>query len=222
MAAIAMSTLLSDMISNERLQNALTELGVYTGLIDSVIGDKTRQAVDDLVDMPSLDDPELTIISFISTLEAPLGFCQMYGVMNLKPLPMMTLTQVLRLQRKMVSSGSASSAAGGLQIIRKTLKSLIDQLHLSGSEYFDENMQIFLGRELLNRRGFNEFLRGSYSVVEIGNSLAKEWASLPRLDSKHRGLSHYNNDGLNKSLVGANAFENILTNINRNHSGRYG
>jgi hypothetical protein len=48
----------------------------------------------------------------------------------------------------------------------------------------------------------NRYLEGRTTLEQFGNSLAKEWASLPVVAGKKKGRSFYAGDGLNKSLTG--------------------
>lgn len=68
----------------------------------------------------------------------------------------MTLDQVLALQKRMLAhpdNGYNSSAVGRYQITKRTLKSLMGELGLTGDRLFDENTQDELARALLRRRG---------------------------------------------------------------------
>lgn len=113
----------------------------------------------------------------------------------------MTVDQVILWQKGFVQAGSPSSAAGRFQIIRKTLKGLKTKLRLSGSELYDAAMQDRMARELLRQRGIDDYLSGLTDLVEFGNSIAKEWASLPVMSGPKKGQSFYSGDGLNHALV---------------------
>ncbi len=85
----------------------------------------------------------------------------------------MTLNQVLGLQKRMLAHPANthnSSAVGRYQIVSKTLKSLMDEMDLSGDRLFDENTQDELARALLRRRGNDP--------AELRN----EWEGLRRVD----------------------------------------
>jgi muramidase (phage lysozyme) len=123
-----------------------------------------------------------------------------------KDLTGMTVDEVLEWQVASLD-GAESSAAGKYQIINKTLKSLKRKLGLTGTELFNEGMQDKLGIALLERRGLNDFKRGTISAEEFGTRLAKEWASFPVLMETKRGdtpikvgQSYYRGVGSNRSL----------------------
>jgi muramidase (phage lysozyme) len=85
----------------------------------------------------------------------------------------MTLNEVLALQQRMLAhpgNTSNSSAVGRYQIVSKTLRSLMDELSLSGDRLFDEDTQDELARALLRRRGNDP------------DALRNEWEGLRRVD----------------------------------------
>lgn len=111
----------------------------------------------------------------------------------------MSIDQVLAWQHDHTKNdGFASSAAGKYQIIEKTLLACKTELKLSGNEKFDPAMQDRLAVHLLNKRGYQDFLKGEIGAEEFARNLSQEWASLPKDAS---GLSYYHGDGLNKAGV---------------------
>lgn len=85
----------------------------------------------------------------------------------------MTLNEVLALQQRMLAhpgNSHNSSAVGRYQIVSKTLRSLMDELSLSGDRLFDEDTQDELARALLRRRGNDPA------------ALRNEWEGLRRVD----------------------------------------
>ncbi len=85
----------------------------------------------------------------------------------------MTLNEVLALQQRMLAhpgNSYNSSAVGRYQIVGKTLRSLMDELSLSGDRLFDEDTQDELARALLRRRGNDPA------------GLRNEWEGLRRVD----------------------------------------
>lgn len=110
----------------------------------------------------------------------------------------LTLDEVIALQTSRLIAGAASSAIGRYQFLRATLRSLKDQLELTGAEYFTPALQDRLGLKLLEARGLDAFKAGRISAAAFADNLAKEWASLPDIET---GRSHYAGDGLNASLV---------------------
>lgn len=85
----------------------------------------------------------------------------------------MTLNEVLALQQRMLAhpdNAYNSSAVGRYQIVGKTLRSLMDEMSLSGDRLFDEDTQDELARALLRRRGNDPA------------ALRNEWEGLRRVD----------------------------------------
>lgn len=85
----------------------------------------------------------------------------------------MTLDEVLTLQQRMLAhpdNSYNSSAVGRYQIVGKTLRSLMEELSLSGDRLFDEDTQDELARALLRRRGNDPA------------ALRNEWEGLRRVD----------------------------------------
>ena len=122
----------------------------------------------------------------------------------------MTVSQVRALQDDYVASGSASSAMGRYQIIRKTMDQLIVEMDLTGNELFDEEMQDRMGVALLEKRGLDSYMAGDISTDKFANNLSKEWASQPK-DASNQ--SYYAGDGLNKAHVSYAQLTNAIQNI---------
>ena len=144
------------------------------------------------------------LLGLIRSVEAPQGFDQVYGGSKIptpKPLTQMTVAEVQQWQRDSVAAGSKSSAAGGYQIISKTLASLVSDGTLSPNEKFDAEAQERGAISLMKRRGLDGYQNGRISPEKFANNLAKEWASLPVVTGSKTGRSYYAGDGLNKSLV---------------------
>lgn len=124
-----------------------------------------------------------------------------------KPLTSMTLDEVVAAQA-LWSKHHGSSAAGRYQFMRATMRELMKELGLKGSQKLDGDLQDRLAYHLLKRRGYEQFVTGKLSLDAFANNLAKEWASFPVLTAikgAHRqlavGQSYYAGDGLNKALV---------------------
>jgi len=133
-----------------------------------------------------------------------------------KPLTAMTLDEVIAEQVRW-SKNHGSSAAGRYQFMRATLRGLISELGLRGSQKLDPNLQDRLAYHLLKRRGYVEWAAGKIGDVEFAKRLAMEWASLPVLEAtrgQHRNLnagqSFYAGDGLNKALVSPAKVRDVL------------
>ena len=126
-----------------------------------------------------------------------------------KSLTELTIQEVIDWQTASVDAGSASSAAGRYQIIKRTLVYLVDELGVaSRTAKFDPVAQDAMARRLLQGRGLDRYISGSLSEPAFLKAIAQEWASLPvtqRTQGASRivnaGESYYAGDGLNKSLI---------------------
>ena len=144
------------------------------------------------------------ILDFIGSHEAPEGFDQYYGGIRdvdgpPRPLTQMTVGEVLAWQDS-IDAKYPSEASGRFQVMEDTLRGLVVAGQVSVDAWFDEDTQYLIGFKLLKRRGWNRFANGTMSQIDFGNSLAKEWASLPMLSGPKRGGSYYGGDGLNSAL----------------------
>ena len=128
----------------------------------------------------------------------------------------MTVAEVIDWQTEQINAGSPSSAVGRYQIIRGTLRGLVDSMGLDASTVlFDAATQDQMAVKLLEEKGLKDFLAGTRTAVEFANSVARVWAALPIVsddfpDHKGRtgqkGASFYADDGLNKALVGVTSY----------------
>ncbi len=101
-----------------------------------------------------------------------------------------TLNQIDSIQTGMLADPANtlnSSALGKFQIVRTTLRSLRDELGLTGEEKFSPELQDKLAVTLLERRGLSQWQEGKISDNEFVDNLSKEWASLPT----SQGQSYY-------------------------------
>lgn len=149
------------------------------------------------------------ILDFIGSKEAPQGYDQQYGGASTeppKPLSQMTIGEVRAYQNEMVNNGSASSAVGKYQVIRKTMDSLIANGVVSPNDVFDEATQDKIAIGLLRLRGLDKWLAGEMSDEAFANAVAHEWASMPLVSGPNAGRSAYAGDGLNKSLTSIDDF----------------
>ena len=154
------------------------------------------------------------LLAAIRKHEAPKGYGQIYGGAKGVPkdtdVSKMTLAGVQDLQRRMLNAGSASTACGGYQFIRKTLNATIAQMGLKGSELWDEALQDRMAIHLMEGRGLSKYMAGRITAEDFANNLSMEWASLPVVKSsdsvgsnfyrKTVGRSFYAGDGLNKAF----------------------
>ena len=150
------------------------------------------------------------VLDLIGKYESRGDYEIVYGgiAKGLRPekLTAMTIAQVIEWQRNVVARGSASSAAGKYQIIRKTLEASVAALRMSTARLYDRTTQDQLAMHLLRGRGMQSFLDGNIDSDDMAIGLAKEWASLPvpRAMQGHTrrvsaGQSYYAGDGLNKA-----------------------
>lgn len=105
-----------------------------------------------------------------------------------RPLTQMTIRDVLAFQDKVVANGSNSSAMGMYQFIRGTLRSTAMDSGLGLDSVFDRFNQDRLARHALSRCGF---YRHDVADTDIGNCLARVWASLPVVAGPGKGRSYY-------------------------------
>ena len=157
------------------------------------------------IQLPADQDPAVqNIMRMIHRIEAPGGFDQVYGGSVLQPprrITTMSINEVLEWQDASVAAGSKSSAAGGAQIIRETLRGLRDEMGLSGNELFDANMQRRMTVQLMKRRGLDDWRAGRITTDQFMDNMAQEWAALPRATGPNAGRSHYAGDGLNSAQI---------------------
>ena len=171
--------------------------------------------------------PDGNILDIIGEAEGA-GYNTVFGGSRVKPrdyfgkdLTQLTIDEVIEWQTESISRGSASSAAGKYQIIKKTLIDLVDgKGAASRTDKFNQVTQDKLCRKLLQSRGIDEYLAGSKSEQAFCRSLAQEWASLPvtyRQPGQKRtvnpGESYYAGDGLTKSRVAPADFIASVRNI---------
>jgi hypothetical protein len=148
---------------------------------------------------------ERPVLDFIGGAEAAGNYNAISGnAKNAEPLDTLTISQVLDLQKHMISNKDKfpSSAVGKYQFINGTLISLIRELDLDKDALFTPELQDRLGYSLLERRGLSRYRSGELSKDQFAKNLAQEWASLP-LPS---GRSYYEGDGTNKALVSYDDF----------------
>ncbi|WP_052731798.1 hypothetical protein [Devosia geojensis] len=163
------------------------------------------------------------LLDFIGQTETGKSGHEGYGVIFAnkqgkltKPLTTLTLDEVIADQVRW-SKNHGSSAAGRYQFTRATLRGLMSELGLRGSQKLDANLQDRLAYHLLKRRGYEGWTAGKIGDVEFAKRLAMEWASLPVLEAtqgQHRtlaaGQSFYAGDGLNKALVSPAKVREVL------------
>lgn len=113
----------------------------------------------------------------------------------------MSVKDVLAWQTTYVAQGSSSSAVGKYQIVRSTLRGLVQEMNIKQNTLFDETLQDRLAIKLLERRGLEEYVDGRISREQLAHNLSKEWAALPRVIGDNPTESYYQGDGLNKVQI---------------------
>jgi muramidase (phage lysozyme) len=148
------------------------------------------------------DDPRAArILDFISGPESGGNYNAVFGRgKSNHDLSQYTVAEIVAGKHLNAIGGKVrgQSATGRYQFINKTLRGLVDEVGLTGSERFTPELQDKLAIQLLKRRGYDRFASGKMSMETFANNLAMEWASLPNLRT---GRSHYAGDGLNASHV---------------------
>ena len=140
--------------------------------------------------------PEISaLLTAVRAHEAPNGYGQVYSGSRLSgDVSKMTLDGVLNFQTQMLAKGSKSTACGGYQFLRKTLKSTIQEMGLKGTEKWTPELQDRMAVYLMQKRGLGEYLDGKLSAEDFANNLAKEWASLAN-PTDLGALAHAPEDG---------------------------
>lgn len=166
--------------------------------------------------------PAKMLLDFIRGIEAPAGYGSIYGNNQdklAKPLIEMTVDEVIKAQSAWTKA-FGSSAAGGVQFMRKTLIDIKKDTGLRGDLRFAAGLQDRLGYYLLLGRGYAKFIASEMSVTQFGLELAREWASFPVLApcrgakrALRRGDSYYLGDGINKVLVAPEKVEAKLRDV---------
>ena len=124
----------------------------------------------------------------------------------------MTLDQIDRFQASMPRRGHASTALGGYQFIRPTLRGARDALGLPGDTKFTPEVQDKLASYLVKQRGYDDFKSGRMDENKFARNLSQEWAILPKDAS---GRSFY--EGVNRNAAGVDwgSFKNALSQARR-------
>lgn len=125
----------------------------------------------------------------------------------------MSIAEVLDWQHDYVAHGSPSSAVGKYQIIRPTLASLVQKLHLDPSTKFDEKTQDRMAIALLEKRGAVDYMQNKLSREQFAANLAQEWAALPKVTGTNPGQSYYAGDGINAAHISISEMYSALAAI---------
>lgn len=152
------------------------------------------------------------LLDFIAGEEAAGNYNAHYGNAGNRSVKFteMTLDEVLRWQSQYVANGSPSSAVGRYQFIPKTLRSVMNEMGLKGTDKFSPELQDLMAIHLLKRRGLEEYRSGKITKEEFANRISQEWAAMPMVSGPKAGKSFYDGDGLNASTTSVQKFLGAL------------
>lgn len=142
---------------------------------------------------------------FIGKLESSDNYNVIVGGKE-KPLTKMTIKQILQLQKDL-DNKKQDTAVGRYQIKNSTLKETISKLGIDENEIFDKNLQDKMGRQLLKKRGFEDYKAGKISTKELIKKLSMEWVALPTDESNE---SYYKGIGNNKARTNFKTIKELL------------
>lgn len=133
------------------------------------------------------DGAEAPILDLISSAEGStdyntsLGFGKFLG--GERDLTSMSLKDILDTQGEILShpeNDLNSSAVGKYQIVRKTLRGLIDTMGLSLDDKFTPELQDRMALQLLEGRGLSKWRSGELSDQDFLKGLGDEWQSFAK------------------------------------------
>jgi muramidase (phage lysozyme) len=168
--------------------------------IQRVDGDSTSSTGSyEYSDINIKDDPEAAkVLGLIRNVEAGENPYNKLVGGKTGNLTDMTVGEVLQYQNTMLQKGHESTALGGYQFIRDTLKAAVRDTGTPLDAKFDQSTQDNLGYHLLQKRGWNDYKAGKLDKDTFMDNLASEWASFPLANGK----SKYAGVGSNAALVG--------------------
>lgn len=150
----------------------------------------TYRGIDNCTDM---------ILDMISEKESGGNYNAVIGHTNGyhgKDLSTMTIKEIYSLMDEVLYKHTPrmpSTAMGRYQIIRKTLKNLVEILKLNiNKDKFTPEIQDKMAVKLLVVRNYQKWWVGKLTNIDFAHHLSKEWASLP--DPYNGGRSYY--DGI--------------------------
>jgi peptidoglycan hydrolase-like protein with peptidoglycan-binding domain len=131
------------------------------------------------------------ILDFIARYESKGNYNIIHGGKVVPELTKMTLNQVYDFQRQMLQKGHESTAVGRYQYLNKTLRNTAAQMRLDpNTTVFDPETQDAIATYTLRFRGLDRWLNGQWTDEQFLNSLAQEWAGIPKSTggSAHAGV----------------------------------
>ena len=160
--------------------------------------------------MAVAETSDAALLRFIRHIEADGNYDIYHGKIGQPPpkrLTQMTVGDVLAWQASL--NNPISTAAGGYQIIRGTLKDIVQRHDIPRSAVFDQALQDKMARHLINDCAGAR----SRGAVAFGNCLAGIWAALPLLSGPNKGRSAYHGIAGNRALTTSHNFINLLAGL---------
>ncbi len=154
---------------------------------------------------PVTASPE-QIRAFVRHYEATSDYDRYYaGITSSPPRPLtqMTVGEVMAWQRSL--GRVTSTASGAYQIIKGTLRSLVDKYDIDRNALFDRRMQDHLADLLLL-----DCASDLNNVARYGNCVAHIWAALPLLSGSDAGKSAYHGIAGNRALTSQSNYQAML------------
>jgi muramidase (phage lysozyme) len=185
-------------------------LGPAVSLLDSEVPKATPVTIPKVTPKPapvSYTSHYQPILDVIRRGESNVaGYDTMVGSNKPFDLTKKTLQQVLDLQSQRLKT-HGGTAAGGYQILNKNLMDLASKhKHDLNKTMFDQNTQDTYAKSLMDRRGFQDYLKGKINADQMRINLAKEWAALPAKGEQ----SYYHGTGNNAARVSAKEINDAL------------
>ena len=111
-----------------------------------------------------------------------------------KPVTQMSFAELAELQEEMLrrqsgASGKKSRPVGKYQFQPETVERMRKALRLKSTDIFTPGVQDMMARELLQQRGYGDYLSGKIDATTLQENLSAEWASVPQIST---GKSRYN------------------------------
>ena len=160
-----------------------------------------------LVSPAHAEPQQIDLLTFIRLIEAPRGYTDYERRIPTpppKPLTSMTIGEVIAWQKSL--GKVTSTAAGGYQIIRRTLSGLVSKHQIDPDLGFTPEVQDKLALLLISECSSAR----TRSRDAYGNCLAHIWAALPLLSGPHAGKSAHRKVAGNKARATVAEFRAVL------------
>lgn len=139
------------------------------------------------------------LLDFIRYYEAGGKYSAVYSGLKQKPpkeLTAMSVGEVIAWQKSL--GKVKSTAAGGYQFIRATLKDLVEVHRIDKSRAFDADLQDQLANLLIKKCVYKNAPKDN---ARFANCLAGIWAALPLVSGPNKGKSRYHGIAGNRARV---------------------